>query len=81
MGKREEEGINKSKYREYIQGLALTEGVGITQTPCMFPKCTAKLTEKDFEELALPSSLQRYLSLIPHLPFPLSLSQMLMVVK
>jgi hypothetical protein len=43
-----------------LQGLALNEGAAITQSPCMSPKCTAKLTEKDFEELALPSTLQRY---------------------
>eukprot|EP00026_Physarum_polycephalum_P004933 Phypoly_transcript_04959.p1 GENE.Phypoly_transcript_04959~~Phypoly_transcript_04959.p1 ORF type:complete len:625 (-),score=55.40 Phypoly_transcript_04959:55-1929(-) len=48
-------------WKEYLQGLALTEGAAVTQTSCMYPKCTAKLTEKDFEELALPSTLQRYM--------------------
>jgi len=48
-------------WQEYLQGYALNEGAAITQTSCMFPKCTAKLTEKDFEELALPSTLQKYM--------------------
>jgi len=36
-------------------------GPEITRTSCIYPQCRAKLTEKDFEEVALPSSLSRYM--------------------
>jgi len=48
-------------WQEYLQGLAITEGSLITQSSCMAPQCNAKLTEQDFEAVALPSTLQRYL--------------------
>lgn len=51
----------KECWSAYLQELALTSGSEITRTSCMFPKCRAKLNEKDFEELALPSSLQKYM--------------------
>jgi ariadne-1 len=58
-------GCNHSYCRDcwkgYLQGIALNEGSGITQTSCISPKCTAKLNERDFEELALPSTLQKYM--------------------
>lgn len=45
----------------YLQEMAVNSGQEITRTSCMYPHCRTKLTEKDFEELALPSSLHRYL--------------------
>lgn len=50
----------KECWKTYIQEIATTAGSDITRLSCMFPKCRAKLNENDFEELALPSSLQRY---------------------
>lgn len=46
-------------WRDYTQE-AIASGSEIVRTSCMFPRCRTKLSERDFEELSLPSTLQRY---------------------
>lgn len=48
-------------WTSYLQELAHGAGSDIIRTSCMYPKCKTRLTEIDFEELALPSTLQRYM--------------------
>lgn len=51
----------KECWSGYLQEVAITSGSDIIRISCMFPQCKAKLNEKDFEHLALPSYLQKYM--------------------